>query len=571
MDKIYFYKLISPYKEDVTKNCKLTMSEIDDNFLTFKNSDISGATYDASGMTVDIIRNDGNKISLDLSGVRENINEAIDGKISDINGEISGFTPPKKFQYYIGTSPNDEFDVSMIGEMSKREGTSMLLYDIVSSKDNDYMWIALPDPIELNYCLDDGMPMSMLGEKSTVEYDGNTYNVYRCLEKLSDNKWKLTTVTKGSDYDKYGFNFGVKDIDLSGNLSDDGVLTLRWKELEGESSTEISGFVSSREVFHTTSMYGDGTKEKPLRVSNVFNTQFCTGIKGIVEELPSCDMGNGDRYVTKEQYSNFGCLYSKKGMMEISKLLSSTCSQWRIPTKDDWDIMLNSIEACDEDRTHSKKENGVTYGKIAGKVLKSHDYWEGNENLDEVDMSIFPTGYSTSEGELLGDGQKSYFWTNTNCGEYTYYIKGLDGKSDGVSQIESADDKYSIRLVADYYGDGLDGHINILGKDYGVVVFKDINQIWISTNLDFQLGDDMYDCFKYSNSTISNLYTLNHWNGEYWEKKVLCNGNVINVGENPILEYKVIGNNVSETLSLMRKVEMDTDGNTKTIIDSEWY
>ena len=85
MEKIYFYKLISPYKEDVTKNCKLTMTEMDENFLTFKNNDISGATYDTSGMTINIVRNDGNEINLDLSGVKENINDAIDDKMSAVN------------------------------------------------------------------------------------------------------------------------------------------------------------------------------------------------------------------------------------------------------------------------------------------------------------------------------------------------------------------------------------------------------------------------------------------------------------------------------------------------------
>ena len=95
--------------------------------------------------------------------------------------------------------------------------------------------------------------------------------------------------------------------------------------------------------------------------------------------------------------------------------------------------------------------------------------------------------------------------------------------------------------------------------------------MWISSNLDFQLGDGMSDCFKYDNSTTRRLHTINHWNGEYWEKKTLENGNVINVGENPIREYKVIVGDSESKLSMMRKVEKTENGNTRTIIDSEWY
>ena len=37
---LYYYKLQSPYPEDITKNCKLTINEIDNNFLSLKDEDI---------------------------------------------------------------------------------------------------------------------------------------------------------------------------------------------------------------------------------------------------------------------------------------------------------------------------------------------------------------------------------------------------------------------------------------------------------------------------------------------------------------------------------------------------
>ena len=43
---IYYYKLQSNYKEDVTKDCKLTINEIDHNFVTLKDADIKDIAFD---------------------------------------------------------------------------------------------------------------------------------------------------------------------------------------------------------------------------------------------------------------------------------------------------------------------------------------------------------------------------------------------------------------------------------------------------------------------------------------------------------------------------------------------
>ena len=45
MNGLYYYKLVSPYPEDVTKNCKLTINEIDHNFVTLKDNDIKKAEF----------------------------------------------------------------------------------------------------------------------------------------------------------------------------------------------------------------------------------------------------------------------------------------------------------------------------------------------------------------------------------------------------------------------------------------------------------------------------------------------------------------------------------------------
>ena len=107
MESIKYYKLVSPYPEDKTMNCKLTMADIDDNFFAFKNNDISAATYDASDMEINIIRNNGEKISLDISAIRKNIESEVEKQLSGISGSNSGVTMPDEFNYYIGTADED--------------------------------------------------------------------------------------------------------------------------------------------------------------------------------------------------------------------------------------------------------------------------------------------------------------------------------------------------------------------------------------------------------------------------------------------------------------------------------
>lgn len=571
MKSIKYYKLVSPYPEDITKNCKLTMAEIDENFLAFKDNDISAATYNTSGMTINIIRNNGEEINLDISSLNDNIETEVKKQLSGISESISGITIPDEYHYYIGVSNEETISQSVVDKLELKDGRSSILYSVENTKDNDYIWLLLPEPIQLNYWLESGMAISTYDELQSIDIDGITYNAYRNLVKLEENEWNLTIVTKGSEFDKYGINFGVKDIELKGSVSEDGVLTLTWKNTSGETSTTISGFVTTENIYHTSSINGNGSKENPLRIPNLLHTEYNIGITDIVDALPGNNLHNGDRYVTVNKHSNFGCLYNKQGMLTIVDELAKINSNWRVATKEDWDKLLDFCEACDEDRQHGGTDTNVVYGKIAGKALKSRELWTGNENLDKFGMNIFPTGLSNVQSELTSENEKAVFWCNTPYNENDCYIKEFNNNSDAVKQTVSDEDKYSIRLVADYHGEGLDGYVNLFGENYDVVVFRDINQMWISTNLDYYIDSLRCDSFEYENATISNIHTLNHWNGEYWEKKELENGSIINVGKNPIEKYKVISNGNDTKIVLLSTTTTDESGNTLTKIDSGEY
>ena len=73
MKGLYYYKLQSPYENDVTKNCKLTINEIDHNFLTLKDSDIKSAEFVRETKQLVLTRNDGDTLVVDLSDVTYDI------------------------------------------------------------------------------------------------------------------------------------------------------------------------------------------------------------------------------------------------------------------------------------------------------------------------------------------------------------------------------------------------------------------------------------------------------------------------------------------------------------------
>lgn len=72
-ESLYFYKLVSEYPEDVTKNCKLTINEIDSNFKTLKDYDIKTAEFIREEKTLVLTRNNNEKFIVPLKDVTYNL------------------------------------------------------------------------------------------------------------------------------------------------------------------------------------------------------------------------------------------------------------------------------------------------------------------------------------------------------------------------------------------------------------------------------------------------------------------------------------------------------------------
>lgn len=156
---------------------------------------------------------------------------------------------------------------------------------------------------------------------------------------------------------------------------------------------EIEGFATSFNTGNAVSvdntLQGNGLASNPVGISPVSRTGQYRPVERIIkisdgELLPEKNqLVPGDRYLTEEQVSNYGYLYNYNGVKKIACDLRDAHSPWRIPTKEDWDDMLNGVEPCSDDKTHSSATANKYLGKWAGKLLKSVDLWRPEHDDDE--------------------------------------------------------------------------------------------------------------------------------------------------------------------------------------------
>jgi hypothetical protein len=489
MTGIYYYKLVSPYADDVTKNCKLTVNEIDGNFFNLKSADISAATYardeDSKGTLV-LVKNNGDKIIV---------------------------------------------------------------------------------PID-------------------------------------------TTIDKNITYD---FKANVECGDKSG-----ATLTISYKDDSGENSMSIENILTAdnlidiigsdilTKVITDNTLKGLGTMNSPLGIAGVEKTGMLAPAIKLVDltdgsKLPY-EAKEGTRYITKEVVNDYGYLYNGYGVEKITQLLDNEYESkqiykevpkrenyWRVPSKADWDKLLNSLEPCDAQNHHSAQCH-VELGKVAGKFLKSECGWVGQEEctcdgvkpyggcsygnsssqdneeddyifdntdvtpsesdennstigIDKYGMTILPTGVASYKNGAKYEGirETSFFWTTTpiQLGQ-DVYVKAFDYDKGGVWQVaECPFPYYSVRLVKDYDGSNYRDAEYIDGILYKTVLFPESGQIWLASNfadkngfitINDLVGDEKPELLIPNGGHIVENRVeifINEYNGRYWEKRVINEGDTI--------------------------------------------
>ena len=474
MKGLYFYKLNSPYSEDVTKNCKLTINEIDSNFLSLKDEDIASAEFDKKSKSLVLTRNNGEQLIVDLSEVTY-----------DLNVETS---------------------------CSADEGASI-----------------------------------------TISYDGADGN---------------QTVT---------FDHIVTVDNLRSVIGSD-LLT---------------------KVITDGTLKGDGTISSPLGLSGTEKSGMIAPVKGRLDltkggKLPEVAK-LGTRYITIEYVNDYGYLYNGEALAKITESLEKEGKGWRVPTKADFDVLLNSIEPC-EYQNHNSAKCHIDLGLVAGKYLKTEcgwlgepdcectstapmtgcsvqdqvssedtDYVEGEQNIEITDepnlnlesyqgvdkygMGILPSGNAILDAfnhpQANYFKEKSFFWTSTHVHgdiDQDVYVKVFDWNKTTVSQAaECPSPYYSVRLVKDYDGSNYFDSEYIDGVLYKTILFPKSRQVWLATNYAKNEGFETSGVPMIADVNNGEVLEkrkalfVNEWNGEYWEKRALNEGETV-VVENPCFD-----------------------------------
>ena len=391
------------------------------------------------------------------------------------------------------------------------------------------------------------------------------------------------------------------------NITDDCIkdLTIDFDEVNGILTITQDGIVQTIKGFATNynigdaisvdgTLVGNGLSETPVGISPVTKTGQYRPVKKIVkitedERLPHKPFV-GDRFLTVENINDYGYLYNYEGLKKIACTLKEMGSEWRIPTKEDWDDMLDAVEPNEDFRNHTDARTNKCLGKFAGKFLKSKEYWKNDEHciddcnsedicvdycenncneecacgkhrtchpnycgeygschhrhrhdnkgIDKYGFRILPAGYANEAKDYLYFKERAYFWTASNHQYRDAYVKIFAYNKSSVLQDVMASDNYmSVRLVKNFNGDNYKDCEDILGSVYSTVLMPSIKHgkaIWTSVNM--SIGDCGCGCKHILPNDGQGMeyvkkYFINEWTGKEWLKKELLDGESVVVIE----------------------------------------
>ena len=360
----------------------------------------------------------------------------------------------------------------------------------------------------------------------------------------------------------------------------------------------ITGFATELNTGVTVavdeSLKGNGLAATPVSISPMFKTGQYEPVKKFIsvvdgESIPTCETPIvGDRYLTEEYVSVYGMLYNYEAVKKIACNLNKANSPWRIPTKEDWDDMLNAVEPCQKDRDHNSATANKYLGAWAGKLLKSTDLWLhsstidpcGNDTcinydtvscgnsgngcestycgkvcdnscgccdcgnmgcdnggLDAFGFHIVPAGYADDGRNFVFFGERAYFWTATNSNCENVYVKRFEYNKNSVYQNVIASQNYlSLRLIKDYNGHNYHESEKILSDQYPTVMMPSVkngHSIWTSVNVSLGCGCGRIEPNNGLALAHTTKFYLNEWDGKEWLRNELKDGESVVIKKAP--------------------------------------
>lgn len=322
----------------------------------------------------------------------------------------------------------------------------------------------------------------------------------------------------------------------------------------------VDGFMVDTKLASDATLKGNGSKYNPIGLSPIERTGTYASAQKLVDITETMEMpegkGKGYRIVTKEKIDYFGRLYPYAAVEMIEEALKEKGSEWHIPTKEDWDDILNSLE-CEEDRYHNGMSIDKYYGRIAGSGMKSANLWKeytpkdgeiSTAGEDIYGLSVYPLGNVPPRNAIMDDvdhdaegfGKLAEFWSTTLDEVGTPYVKVFAYNNAGVrSEKLGKDAKLSIRLVKDYDYTNYNEYENILGLNYPTTLVYGKRddykyaKIWTSVNVfdsDSMLSGVTSNEWSEASDTESGrriVYFINEWDGTKWYKKVMSEGDSV--------------------------------------------
>ena len=296
----------------------------------------------------------------------------------------------------------------------------------------------------------------------------------------------------------------------------------------------------------------------------------------------------GTRYLTIEYINDYGYLYNVAALSKISNAAKADGKGWRVPSKADWDALLNSIEPCSY-ANHETASCHAELGRYAGKYLKSECGWVGQEDcsctstkpmngcelpstdnsyvdadddtvppqtvdtpkgIDKYGFGIFPSGYAMLDGynrpSFSEYKNTAIFWTTSHVygdENQDIYVKKFDWNKSGVMQEAQCPTTYlSVRLVKDYDGSNYFDTEYIDGVAYKTVLMPKSKQVWLASNyakkegfIKYTEGGEVPEVVDVNNGLVRDnrkVMFINEWNGDYWEKRPMNEGETVIVEDN---------------------------------------
>ena len=496
MNGLYYYKLVSPYPEDVTKNCKLTINEIDHNFLTLKDNDIKKAEFIREDKTLVLTRNNGEKLIVPLRDVTYNLE--VDAECGE-----SGTTLTISYDCVEGKKT-----VTIANIL-----TADNLMDIIGS---DILTKVITD----GTLKGNGTMTSPLGIAG-VEKTG-----------MLAPALKVFDLTKGGqlpEVAKLGTRYVTKEY-----VNDYGYL------YNGAGIDKIAQKLKDRYV----SKNSKDTERFAWRVASKADWD------ALLNSIEPCDPGRGCReHGSAQCHVELGCV--------AGKFLKSDCGWCNQPACECNATKPNTGCTLEDEDYFVEPGNPDCNGEIDNFNTDDIPSYkpESPIGVDKYGMGILPAGVATykkrhNRVEYAAFGDQAAFWTTTHVHgdlDQDRYVKSFECEKNGVYQFaECPEPYYSVRLVKDYDGSNYYDSEYIDGVLYKTILFPESGQVWLASNYADKSGFKEYnpDCAEAPEVVEVNggevvekrvEMFINEWNGYYWEKRIMHEGDTI-VIENPCFD-----------------------------------